>query len=262
MSLKLLYGLVVDVELHWGITLNYFSGTKSKPVLQVIPPTTIIGALSYPLAKLMGKPENVGDASSAEVFKEIFVGVYYSMVKGALVPYAEISKVWFYKVRDRRFESDAVAFPRLYARIPTRIRLYYVVDMSRASRKLGSNWKKILESAAWSILRLGSKESIVSVVDVRASMVKELRGRDVGVVETSATIPIYNVKSITSGRYVLAEVVDWRSNRIGRYAEATMVRVAQPIGAYHTPSKVLVEVNGAPVYLVETPDGVEKLVSW
>ncbi len=261
MSLKLLYGLVADVELHWGITLNYFSGTKSKPVLQVIPPTTIIGALAYPLAKLKGEPENSGNASRAEVFKEIFVGVYYSIVEGALVPYAEISKVWFYKVRDKKAESDAAAFPRLYSRTPTRIRLYYIIDASRASRKLGMSWRKLLEYAAWSIMRLGSKESIVSVVDVRASIVKELTIKEVEVVETAATIPIHNVKSIT-GNYVLAEVVDWRKNEIGRYAEASTVRVAQPAGTYHTPSKVKVEVEDIPVYLIETPNGAEKLIPW
>ncbi|RLG79679.1 MAG: type I-A CRISPR-associated protein Cas5 [Thermoprotei archaeon] len=261
MSLKLLYGLVVDIELHWGITLNYFSGTKSKPVLQVIPPTTIIGALAYPLAKLKGEPENAGDASRAEMFKEVFTGVYYSIVKGALTPYAEISKVWFYKVRDKRAESDAAAFPRLYAKVPTRIRLYYVVDVSKASRKLGIGWRKLLEYAAWSIMRLGSKESIVSVVDVKTSMVKELDVRGVEVIETPATIPAYNAKSIT-GNYVLAEVIDWRKSRIGRYTEASIVRIAQPVGAYHTPSKVKVEVEETPVYLIETPSSVEKLIPW
>lgn len=260
MSLKLLYGLTVDVELHWGLSLNYFLGTKSRPTLQVIPPTTIIGALSYPLAKLKNIPENMGgEASSADMFREMFNGVYYSIIDGALIPYAEISKIWFYKVRDRRAESDAVAFPKLYARTPTRIRLYYVINAVSASRILGMGWRGIIEYASWSITRLGAKESTVSVIDVKTSIVKESKVEDT--ITTNATVPLHNVESI-SGEYIVVDVVDWRSTRIGRYSNATMVRIAQPMGTYHTPSMVEVDVRGRVVYEINTPSGVERLVPW
>lgn len=260
MALKPLYGLTVDVELHWGLSLNYFSGTKSRPALRVIPPTTIVGAIARPLARLRGAPENAdGGDSGAEPFKGMFVGVYYSVLRGALVPYAELSKVWFYKVRENRAKPDAAALPKLYAKVPTSIRLYYVIDAVQASKTLGEGWVRALEGAAWSITRLGAKESIVSVTAVTASPVKEVRAE--GAIVTSATVPLHNADFV-DGEHIVAEVIDWRKARMGRYFGAPTARVAQPVGVLHSRSEVKVGVKGGVAYEVASPSGTERLVPW
>ena len=229
---KDLWGLVIDLEIHWGLSLTHFLFTKSRPALRIIPPTTMIGALAYPLARLAGWPENNSSAiSSADRLRMALKGVYYRVVKGALVPHAEVTKVVWYKVREKRVVSDAAALQKIYAQPGTVLRVYYVFSIPLTVQLLGEEWEKMLVQAAWSITRLGAKESLVSVIGVVASSVDVIK---VSETRTRATIPLDHVKSI-KGDYVVSTVIDWRLANIGRYHGAPMTRVAQPLGPLSQP---------------------------
>ncbi len=244
--------LVVNVETHWGLSLNYFSLTKSSPALRIIPPTTLIGALAYPIAKLMKWPENKGLRSSAEIIRKGFLGVYYSVIHGTFIPYSEISKLVSYKVREKGIIRDAAAVQRMYSSPGTRLRLYYMCgDLAGI---LGQAWEKILLEAAWSMSRIGAKESIVSVLD--ASLV-EAEVVETSTIETGATVPMESVEEV-EGEHVLAWVIDWRKTEIGKYHGSPMTLVAQPMGLLGRPARLRARLRKPLAYVVKG----EELVPW
>mgnify|MGYP000020468972 CR=1 FL=1 len=249
-----LYALLVDVELHWGLSINHFLGTKSRPALRVIPPTTLIGALSYPLAKIKKWPENIGSLSSADRLRSVLTSVHYSVLLGHSVTYAEVSKVFSYKVRERKVISDAVAVQKIYTKPGTILRIYYIFH-DHLARDLGPSWKKELRAAGWGIVRIGAKESLVSVKDSRFVDVNLVKVK--GFVKTKATVPLDSVKSI-KGSFTIEEVIDWRVSGVGRYFEAPRTRIAQPVSALGGPGKVEVLPTSSYVYEI----GKEIVIPW
>jgi len=249
-----LYALLIDVELHWGFSLNHFLGTKSRPALRVIPPTTLIGALSYPLAKIKGWPENLGSVSSADRLRKILISVHYSVIWGHLVTYAEVSKIFSYKVREKRIISDAAAIQKVYAMPGTTLRIYYIFS-NVAANMLGSSWETDLMVAGWSIVRIGAKESLVSVRDSRLMDVNVIEAK--GFMDTKATIPMDSAKNI-KGNFTVEEVVDWRKSGVGRYFNAPRTRIAQPLSMLGGPEKVKVLPDLSFVYRVNG----EILIPW
>ncbi|MCE4599080.1 MAG: type I-A CRISPR-associated protein Cas5a [Desulfurococcales archaeon] len=248
MGVEGLVGLTATIELGWGLSINYYHSTRGRQSLHVIPPTTLIGALSYPLAKLMRWPETSKGDSTASRLIGIIKGVYYSILQGALIPYTEIGKIWFYKVKTKEALSDAVGIQKLYSKPQTKIKIIYIVKVSEARKLLGDEWRRILTSAAYSITRVGSKESIVSVDSIDICKIG-LDGGD----KTRYTVPLYNVEGI-EGEYTISEVVDWRSSNIGGYFNAPTIRIAQPQGPLGSPTTVrvapkhlMIEVCGEPV---------------
>lgn len=252
-----LWALTIDVETHWGLSITFFAPTKSSPALRVVPPTTIIGALAYPLARLKGWSENLSaKTSGADRLRSILEGVYYSVLSGSMVPHAEVTKIVSYKVREKRVISDAAAVQKTYTEPGTTLRLYYIFDTERAKGLLGGSWRSLLAEAAWGISRLGSKESLVSVVRVEEVGVEPV---EMNRVETAATIPLDHVEEL-GGSYILARVVDWRSTGIGSYYGAPMVMVAQPLGPLGQPPQegVKARLRHPRAYRV----GDEYLVPW
>lgn len=247
--------LVVEVEPHWGVSLNYFLSTKSKGALRVIPPTTLLGALARPIATLMRIPENRGDVSTADLMRDVVRSVHYAIEKGSLIPHTEISKVVTYKVRAKKIVSDAVGVAKTYSSPRTVLRIYYVINPATAEKVLGREWRKVLLQAGWGILRLGAKESIISVRSVDLLEAREVVAEDT--VKTSATIPMDRAVSI-SGNYVVEEVVDWRVARIGKYFNAPKTEVAQPMTPLGEGAQAEVRVSQG-TYLVV---GGQAIIPW
>lgn len=222
--------LNIIVETHWGLSINHFLGTKSRPALRIIPPTTLMGALAYPLARLNKWPENRGGYSYAEHIRHMFKGIYYTVLsdKQTLIIYGENTKIYFYKEKSKGVFSDSVPFPKLYSVEPAKISIYYIIDEEKSREILGKEWKKQLLASAVSLTRIGAKESIVSVIGAKYLNVEIVNAK---IFETRYTIPLDNidVRNI-SGRYIISKVIDWRKNvPIGNYFGKPTVLVAQPI---------------------------------
>lgn len=249
--------LNITVETHWGLSINHFLGTKSRPALRVIPPTTLIGALAYPLARLNKWPENMGGNSCADFIRPLFKGVYYALLSDSqsLTVHAENTKIYFYKERRKGVYSDSASFPKLYSVKPVKISIYYIIDDEKMRVSLGKEWKKQMLASATSITRIGAKESIVSVIDAKYVMVETTYQKEI---KTKYTIPldIIDVRNI-HGRFIISRVVDWRKNTpIGNYFGKPTVMVAQPILYNDEPVTITQEIP----YVYKA--GTDYLVPW
>jgi len=211
---------------HWGLMLNEYGFNKSRPALSFIPPTTIIGALSYSLNRLLGKPETYGEDSGAERYREMFRSVNVAMP--SLTPHYDLSRVLFmYRGGEARF--DAVATGKLYFISKDWsgvIETIVLVDEARAEEALGNTWRSLLKASCASIVRIGARESIVTPLEIKGGVPEPISDR---VIKTRFSLPSFSLKRVLEGTYIAGEVIDWRGARIGRY-------VGAPTTGYIVPS--------------------------
>lgn len=208
---------------HWGLMINRYGFTKSRPALGYIPPTTIIGALSYPLNKLLKRPECYQEHSGAEVYRKIFKSVNVKLP--LFSTYYDFSRVLF--TYRGVAEFDAVAVGKLYRVSRDPIEVIVIVEEGPAERLLGSKWRDLLRAACASVTRIGARESVVTPLEVKEGVPEPLRDK---IVKTKFSFPSYCVKSF-SGSYVAGEVIDWREVCIGSYVGKKTVGYIVPLPA-------------------------------
>ncbi|RLE80726.1 MAG: type I-A CRISPR-associated protein Cas5 [Thermoprotei archaeon] len=185
-----MYILKVDISFHWGFSVKkpFFSATQ--PCYRAPPPTSLLGALARGVQYFKKGGEVVFDGSA-----------YYSSVKLLLdmVPYT------FFSFRDVNVEptlglpvtmditrvllapylrAEHAAKPEYRFGIQPHGKVYapglratlgYLVREG----KTGYVDVNVLEKAAWCISSLGTKESLVSVRNVRLLELKRVEERDI-----------------------------------------------------------------------------------
>ncbi len=173
--------LLVEIVFSWGFMVRppYLSGGGRS--LPYPPPTTLIGSLAYPYLKLKNprEIEYIGDKPYSPAVKLLNTVKY--AVLGYLQPsttdIVDISKQYTYAYlrskykKDRSFWSSAIGVGKTYS--PTHGVIAYIVDDNEANK---------LYEAAWGITRIGSKEGLVAVRNVRLASLEILD--DKGIVET------------------------------------------------------------------------------
>jgi CRISPR-associated protein Cas5a/b/c len=216
-----LFFLKVDCILHWGWRLNLVPFSKSRPPLLAPPPTTLIGALAYPLSRSLKLPEAFGEYSGAERLRGSlkYVGLKIDL---PLINYFDLSKItFFYR---KKAERDAVAIGKTYTlskglkyEAPT-ITICYVVDEEVARRSFSrEKVRKKLVEAAIGITRIGSRESLVTPLSLsygEARPITQRRGK------TSFSFMRRSISNLLSGDFMGVEVVDWEKYPIGDYYRA------------------------------------------
>ncbi len=174
-----LYLLVGEGELHWGFSVRSRGATARQKALIAPPPTSLVGALLFPLARLMGW----GELPLSPV-RNAVIGAYASispliefedLMRSLALPYLQ-RRYRSWKMRDYWFS----VFPLGKAYGPaTKLRLAYLISGELLEKHLGSGWKDLIRASLASITRIGSKESIVSM-DPRTEIGKAritLKGR-------------------------------------------------------------------------------------
>jgi CRISPR-associated protein Cas5a/b/c len=161
----------VLLKLHWGFSVSVPSAAKAKASFLLPPPTTLKGALSF--AKYRGV-DSLKGGSPAKEFEDVFAFARFS--DNTLASYTEDvvrNVVLLFQREERRKEKNY-----WYNIVPTgkvislsgELLVVYVTD------KIS---KDELEKMAWSIIRIGSKESLVSVENVEVGEAKEVKGKKV-----------------------------------------------------------------------------------
>jgi CRISPR-associated protein Cas5a/b/c len=172
--------ILVDVvgTFHWGFSIQSPEASKAQLPLSVPPPTTLVGALSYPLFRTYR--EYRGETLMEEGKLYSITKLLYDFIECTSIafegeysgyPWQDISKlvtvVWHYHRKNRRgipkYETGALPTGKVYTQ--GRAKIIYVL-------REGFVEKEKLESAAWQITRIGSKESIFSVEKIRVSEVE------------------------------------------------------------------------------------------
>mgnify|MGYP000509965550 CR=1 FL=1 len=227
-----IFYIKVSLIPHWGFMLTQVGATKSRIALRVLPPTTLIGALAYSLfhdklpeervVSSAGKRKGLSIVSAADYLRDVLISVN-AKINVPFIRYADLSRIFFYDVRRKVLKSDAVAVGKIYTGRGD-IRVTYLFDSELAEEKLGTRWKEELAVAAMSIVRVGSKESIVSAIRVEYGEAKPVEAREV---ETSYYFPSYAATPLR-GVFSLVNVVDWTKSSIGSYLEAEYTSIVVP----------------------------------
>lgn len=168
-SIRLFYS---TVTLSWGFTVRYKDVSASQPAYVIPPPTTVVGAFAYPLARLLGERDSLekklthGRGTLISSFMEKAVdatiaasaGVVVDEPEIGIVVHSEISKISasIYKgstekdkiraeVHSMEFYTEAL--PRIFpaqavgsAYAPgVKLLLTWVVDVEKLLKKLSMN---------------------------------------------------------------------------------------------------------------------------
>jgi CRISPR-associated protein Cas5a/b/c len=238
--------LKVSCIIHWGWKLNLVPFSKSRPPLSVPPPTTLIGALAYPLNRTLKIAEAFQDYSGAEYLRDIlkYVG---SRIDAPLTNYFDLTKISFFYRKEVR--SDAVALGKTYTlsqkrpqyEAPT-ITICYIVDEDKALLKFGERIREKLVQAALGITHIGSRESLVAPLNLsygEARLISQRRGKTVFSFLRRA------VSHLFDGNFITSEVVDWERFPIGDYSRAEREIMIVPYDmTERLPKPVDVELSG------------------
>lgn len=249
--------LKVEATLHWGLYLNYHAFTKSRPALKTIPPTTLIGALAQPIALKNHWAENSESNSSAEKIRTLFKGIYLSQ-NLPLIEYNDLSKIFSYDVDEKQIRTDAAAVSKIYRGVSSAddsVKIVYLFEEQDVRKFFDVGWEEMLLEAAWSMTRLGARESIVSVDKVSIGDVAVLNQKTA---QTVYYFPSY-MQSSVKGSFLVANVVDWRNTSIGEYLGKPTVNLIVPYDDERKKvSPLHVDLRDGIVYRV----GDEELVPW
>jgi CRISPR-associated protein Cas5a/b/c len=190
-------GLRVEGVCHWGYWSRVPGANKLQPSIPVPPPTTLIGALSFPLARkgLIGQGGQIGgefiveerpshkwDFKSSASILEPMVLACAAALKGTAIHWEDLNKytTLLYQKTSKDTDEEKAAGGRRYLQryltgavrtgkvfYPSgALEVLYLLDEKAVEEFFQSNWQSILAEASWTITRIGSKESLFSVNQV------------------------------------------------------------------------------------------------
>lgn len=200
--------LTIKARYHWGFWVRVPGTSKFQATLPIPPPTTIIGALAYPLARrgvlsyqgvrwegevLLDK--KLGPMSPAGLLeKYIYATASFDIDQSMGYMWDDLNKfvtLLFQETTKGTDEEEAVGGRRYLMKYRTGAlpagKVYYPSGVLSMVLLVDEGLREIvpgkledeLRMAAWQITRVGSKESIVSVEEVQLSEAKPLEERRV-----------------------------------------------------------------------------------
>ncbi|MEM3546008.1 MAG: type I-A CRISPR-associated protein Cas5a [Candidatus Bathyarchaeia archaeon] len=237
--------LKVRLALSWGFASRVTLFSKTRKALSIPPPTTLIGALAYPLTIYKKSPENISlNLSSASLFKGLIISVHASL-KSLFSYYGDINRVNWYHKPVRLAKSDAVSLEKVYL-TPMEDSIYPLLDSIYVfNPKVGGkisefNWQETLECLAWSITRIGPREGLVSPLEVKTDILEPQHLKEV---ETDYYFPLNLVEEVIEGEFTLERFIP-PILEIGEYSEDSKIPYIVPISLVKSkPSKLRVRLK-------------------
>ncbi len=184
------------IKLHWGFAVRVKGATASQPAFILPPPTTIVGAFAYPLARILDLSEDLPRGMRKTSISPIITPVFECFLKSTkgatagldpdseagLVQHSELSRIigFTYKTGGQIGETLK---KHLFEAIPTimpvqpmgssygpnsTLNIAALIDIDQLAKCLGINSEDVDSiglKACHGVSRLGSKESIISVLE-------------------------------------------------------------------------------------------------
>lgn len=226
--------LKVAIRPSGVIALRSLPQSKMRSALRHVPPTTLIGAIAYPLLHIAGDRGETGYKggkfrSNAEAVLSLFE---WATVKTIGKPrlYGSLLKINTVYRGKAQSAVTSLPFAVLYGEADYSIEALYIIKEDGLSDSVYSF--RDIERAAWGITRLGSRESIVSVENVES---RKAEIQEAEKAETAYAFPFKNVE--VQGRGTLQSVVDWRSG-MGDYSKAKRILMFYPEGTVEVHGKL------------------------
>jgi len=213
--------LFVRLRPSWGFAARLQPQSKMRMAFTYPPPTTLIGALAYPLVRCMGQRREIffqgrEQLSMAEKLRnDLKVVATSSIGRGVIYgSYLKVNRYYRGSV-----EPAVTALPSMIT-LGEREKILDIVYVT--SREIDD---KLLR-AGWGITRIGSRESIYSVEEVFTGKEKE---KETSKVNTRFSFRL-NTKMQINGRGTIIYVVDWKNTKIGDYKDVERVPYFYPEG--------------------------------
>jgi len=192
-----LVGFKVDVEFIWGFQAKVAGYSKTSPSFYYPPPTTILGAVAESLAK----ENNIGEKKGKEIIPRLaqnLLALGIRPLNCVPIRFSDINKLIAIKItggvlypdaKDLFGSFDAPATGKTLLttldKQPPTLRIFLVFITKEIT--LDERKEMILDkSVLWNIHRIGTKESIASVVDVDEFSPDKRSGR----AETQYSFPL------------------------------------------------------------------------
>jgi len=168
---------IVDVEFVWGFQTRIAGLSKTSPSFYYPPPTTFLGALGESIARKLGVGESAGREIIASLGKDL-LALGIKPINCVPLKYEDINKIIAVKVTSgvpcpdpknmaSSYDSPArgkTVMASLDENSPT---LRFLLIFRKDKIDFREKTLELDESYFWRIHRLGSKESRVSVIDVK-----------------------------------------------------------------------------------------------
>ncbi len=200
--------LSVKFTFTWGFSVKapHVSAAQFSALLP--PPSTLIGAVAYGLAKQLNWPEcelsGRTRASVAKRIAEFIKSAHFGLEKtldgGRPMHWVDITRVSALPFLEEKYREPnwkktwfgihgfgKVIMPNAKGRV------VFVVDSELAHEKLGEKWRVLLEQSAFSMISLGSKEGFIAVdeVDMKKARILKERVKTAYYFPTSAMLNCY-----------------------------------------------------------------------
>jgi len=203
---------LIDVRIHWGFSVRTFPGSAAQQSYLILPPTTILGALAYGLTSTGFVKSEVYEKdgiihSAAIKLIEEFWPIYATVElrDPTIAPPRSLQMIKylsaFYRAWLLDVETKIQSLKLAELRSP--IGVGYTVAPTATLRVAIIATREIPREALWSIVRLGSRESLASVLNV--SIVKaEVSKPQKGIIETRFAFPyeVISGEGIRSSNYI------------------------------------------------------------
>ncbi|EZQ01516.1 CRISPR-associated protein Cas5 [Candidatus Acidianus copahuensis] len=196
-------GLIFDVEFMWGFQARVAGMSKSSPSFSFPPPTVILGALAEPVARRLKAGEGNYVNTIAKLSKSL-LALGIKSLNFIPLKYQDLNRVLALRT------SDNVRYPspnpgEVYASFDAPARgktSTSSIDGRPPTLRVFMVFKDDIVKVEdiWKIKRIGSKESLVSVIDVVSGEPTVIRGD----IETDYSYPISNAIQVidTDGTWI------------------------------------------------------------
>lgn len=179
------FALLLRLRPSWGYSVKVPNTSASQPSLSLPPPTTLVGAVAYGVLKLQGRDQEteISGGRLTNFAEKLWSATVYSgaSLNGFGAPIMDISKyiirIYQRKANRDRPEYQLGAIPTGKVYVTGEIRALLGFHEERLS-KIVEKFDEVLPKASYLVTRLGAKESIVSVEEVKWGYSKVL-GREV-----------------------------------------------------------------------------------
>lgn len=199
-------GYLVDVEFMWGFQSGAAGMSKSPPSFLLPPPTTVLGAIAEAYARRKGLSESSASETMCRLAKNL-LALSYKFLNAVPLAYQDLGRIVTIRISGGiRYPSAQDPYGSFDA--PARGRtILSTVDARPPLMRVFAVFEDTADITAddlWKIRRIGTKESMVSVVNVEEGGIEVLRD---GVVETDYLLPLTpEIERSLSGRSGLLEL--------------------------------------------------------
>jgi CRISPR-associated protein Cas5a/b/c len=199
------------IQFHWGYSVKEPIFTASQPPFRIPPQSTLIGALSYPIS-VRKRPEIEGEVSEAIQTLKLCPWVTYRFLDddpSQLIETMDINRVSLsLGVRSEHLNPRTLWGIQPHGKIYAPSSEMEVVYFTRDPDFVGER--------AWGIVRVGTKESLVSVEEVEVREVSPIDSEEIEILHLT---PLDIVTS-PYGSYMIVRLPElrpeWYELRLGR----------------------------------------------